>query len=79
MIRQLKCSFCGRSEQLVKKLVAGPRVFICDECANSVIRIMNDDAGAATPRPERRGLLQRIGRLLGRRGRSEYATGYFGF
>ncbi len=28
----LGCSFCGKSQEEVKKLVAGPTVFICDEC-----------------------------------------------
>src|SRR5699024_105935 len=28
----LKCSFCGKSEKQVKKLIAGPNVYICDEC-----------------------------------------------
>src|SRR5499427_3063716 len=30
--RTLYCSFCGKSEHQVRKLVAGPSVFICDEC-----------------------------------------------
>lgn len=46
--RKLACSFCGRSEAEVAKLVAGPRVYICDRCAAEVMRIMN----AAEPRPE---------------------------
>ena len=29
---QLKCSFCGKSQEQVRKLVAGPGVYICDEC-----------------------------------------------
>ena len=28
----LKCSFCGKSQKQVKKLIAGPGVYICDEC-----------------------------------------------
>ncbi|HAT34501.1 MAG TPA: hypothetical protein DCS82_02185, partial [Rhodospirillaceae bacterium] len=28
----LYCSFCGKSQHEVKKLIAGPTVFICDEC-----------------------------------------------
>jgi ATP-dependent Clp protease ATP-binding subunit ClpX len=28
----LYCSFCGKSQQEVRKLIAGPTVFICDEC-----------------------------------------------
>lgn len=27
-----KCSFCGKSQKQVKKLIAGPGVYICDEC-----------------------------------------------
>ena len=40
MFRKLRCSFCGRDQRDVEKLVAGPRVFICDRCAHEVIRIM---------------------------------------
>ena len=29
---QLLCSFCGKSQRQVKKLIAGPGVYICDEC-----------------------------------------------
>jgi ATP-dependent protease Clp ATPase subunit len=41
----MKCSFCGRSDSEVNKLVAGPRrllgrVFICDRCAVQTIEIM---------------------------------------
>lgn len=32
MTRKLRCSFCGRSEDQVRRLIAGPRVFICDGC-----------------------------------------------
>jgi ATP-dependent Clp protease ATP-binding subunit ClpX len=28
----LKCSFCGKSQKQVKRLIAGPGVYICDEC-----------------------------------------------
>ena len=28
----LQCSFCGKSQKEVKKLIAGPTVYICDEC-----------------------------------------------
>ena len=28
----LKCSFCGKTQRHVKKLIAGPGVYICDEC-----------------------------------------------
>ena len=37
----LKCSFCGKSQNDVRKLIAGPTVYICDECielCNDIIR-----------------------------------------
>ena len=34
----LSCSFCGKSQKEVKKLIAGPTVYICDEC----IALCND-------------------------------------
>ena len=30
--RSVKCSFCGKSQENVKKIIAGPGVYICDEC-----------------------------------------------
>jgi ATP-dependent Clp protease ATP-binding subunit ClpX len=30
--KTLYCSFCGKSQHEVKKLIAGPSVFVCDEC-----------------------------------------------
>ena len=42
--RKLACSFCGKSEAEVAKLVAGPRrVFICDQCVAAARRLMEDD------------------------------------
>ena len=38
---QLLCSFCGKSQRQVKKLIAGPGVYICDECidlCNEIIK-----------------------------------------
>ena len=32
--RNVKCSFCGKPQEVVKKIIAGPGVFICDECVN---------------------------------------------
>jgi len=48
-LRQLKCSFCYKKESQVRKLVAGPRVYICDECCAIANRIMSDSAGEALP------------------------------
>ena len=43
----LYCSFCGKSQHEVRKLIAGPSVFICDECVelcNDIIREELEDA-----------------------------------
>jgi len=46
MSRVLRCSFCGKSEHQVAKLVAGPRVYICDACIHAAKAIIDahDDA-----------------------------------
>ncbi|MGH2813340.1 MAG: ClpX C4-type zinc finger protein, partial [Actinomycetota bacterium] len=40
----LKCSFCGKSQKQVKKLIAGPGVYICDECVDLCNEIIDEDA-----------------------------------
>ena len=40
--RMAKCSFCGKSETAVKRLIAGPGVFICDECVSLCTEILDD-------------------------------------
>jgi ATP-dependent protease Clp ATPase subunit len=40
--KELSCSFCGKNEAKVLKLVAGPRVYICDKCVAIASQIMND-------------------------------------
>ncbi|HLQ73374.1 MAG TPA: ATP-dependent protease ATP-binding subunit ClpX [Bacillota bacterium] len=42
---QLKCSFCGKSQDQVKKLVAGPGVYICDECIELCTEIVEEELG----------------------------------
>ncbi|AIL13209.1 Clp protease ATP-binding protein [Candidatus Paracaedimonas acanthamoebae] len=39
----LHCSFCGKSQHEVKKLIAGPSVFICDECVDLCIEIIREE------------------------------------
>ncbi len=39
----LKCSFCGKSQKQVKKLIAGPGVYICDECIDLCNEIIDDE------------------------------------
>jgi ATP-dependent Clp protease ATP-binding subunit ClpX len=40
---QLKCSFCGKSQSQVRKLVAGPGVYICDECIELCTEIVQEE------------------------------------
>lgn len=40
---QLKCSFCGKSQEQVKKLIAGPGVYICDECIELCNEIIEEE------------------------------------
>ena len=40
---QLRCSFCNKSQREVKKLIAGPTVFICDECVDICLDIIAED------------------------------------
>ena len=54
--RTLHCSFCGKNQHEVRKLIAGPSVFICDECVelcNDIIReeIEDSDAKGQTDLP----------------------------
>ncbi len=39
----LKCSFCGKSQKQVKKLIAGPAVYICDECIELCNEIIEEE------------------------------------
>jgi ATP-dependent Clp protease ATP-binding subunit ClpX len=55
----LYCSFCGKSQHEVRKLIAGPTVFICDECVELCMDIIREETktsglkttdGVPTPR-----------------------------
>ncbi|MEG4799226.1 ATP-dependent protease ATP-binding subunit ClpX [Microcoleus sp. ARI1-B5] len=56
----LKCSFCGKSQEQVRKLIAGPGVYICDECVDLCNEILDEElfdssavpAAAAVPKQE---------------------------
>jgi ATP-dependent Clp protease ATP-binding subunit ClpX len=55
----LKCSFCGKSQEQVRKLIAGPGVYICDECVELCNEILDEElinnstpVSQATPRAE---------------------------
>ncbi len=52
----LRCSFCNKSQRDVKKLIAGPAVYICDECVDICLDIVaedrTDDSRPEEPPPE---------------------------
>jgi len=56
----LKCSFCGKSQKQVRKLIAGPGVYICDECIDLCNEIIDEELASTTevnltdclPKPE---------------------------
>jgi ATP-dependent Clp protease ATP-binding subunit ClpX len=48
----LKCSFCGKSQKQVRKLIAGPGVFICDECIELCNEIVQEELAAAPKQVE---------------------------
>ena len=69
----LYCSFCGKSQHEVRKLIAGPTVFICDECVELCMDIIREEhkthlvkSRDGVPTPE--GDLQGAGRLRDRPG-----------
>jgi ATP-dependent Clp protease ATP-binding subunit ClpX len=43
----LKCTFCGKSQKQVRKLIAGPSVYICDECIDLCNEIIEEELGAS--------------------------------
>ncbi len=43
----LYCSFCGKSQHEVRKLIAGPTVFICDECVELCMDIIREETKSA--------------------------------
>ena len=47
--RRLHCSFCGKSEREVAKLVAGPNVFICDACVAMCVEVLDNGRPAGSP------------------------------
>jgi hypothetical protein len=47
----LQCSFCGKTQREVRKLIAGPTVYICDECISLCNDIIAEESESATPPP----------------------------
>ena len=48
----LYCSFCGKSQHEVRKLIAGPTVFICDECVELCMDIIKEESKSQIPKTE---------------------------
>jgi ATP-dependent protease Clp ATPase subunit len=48
-----KCSFCGRGQSQVQKLIAGPGVYICDQCIDLCSEILDEEAIVGARRPVR--------------------------
>jgi RNA polymerase primary sigma factor len=45
----LQCNFCGKEEALVKKLIAGPGIYICNECVDLCQEILDEEFGDEAP------------------------------
>jgi hypothetical protein len=58
--RNLRCSFCGRSEHEVQKLVAGPSVYICDACVGLAHDIVEGSGAPPSAPAQRPGLATRL-------------------
>lgn len=41
--KNIKCSFCGKTQDTVERIIAGPGVYICDECIKICTNILEDD------------------------------------
>ncbi|MDD2920239.1 ATP-dependent Clp protease ATP-binding subunit ClpX [Rhodoferax sp.] len=54
--KTLYCSFCGKSQHEVKKLIAGPSVFVCDECIELCNEIIRDELPPTTASEEKSSL-----------------------
>jgi ATP-dependent Clp protease ATP-binding subunit ClpX len=71
----LYCSFCGKSQHEVRKLIAGPSVFICDECVelcNDIIReeLEEKAAGARSHLPKPKEILDVLDQYVIGQGRA---------
>ncbi len=52
-MKELRCSFCGKSQREVKKLIAGPSAYICDECIELCNDIISEEVGQEERLPSR--------------------------
>ena len=47
--RELRCSFCGKTQSQVQRMIAGPGVCICNECVDLCQSVLDDDEDAPPP------------------------------
>jgi ATP-dependent Clp protease ATP-binding subunit ClpX len=66
----VKCSFCGKSQKQVKKLIAGPGVYICDECIDLCNEIIDEEFAEGAQGPDRLPIPREIRAFL-----DEYVVG----
>lgn len=76
----LYCSFCGKSQHEVRKLIAGPSVYICDECVDLCNDIIREEIKEVAPHRERSALptpheIRHHGRLCYWSGAGEKSAG----
>jgi len=55
--RYTRCSFCGKGQDQVRKLVAGPGVFICDQCIDLCQEVLEDDNKSAGQKKQKTGFI----------------------
>jgi endopeptidase Clp ATP-binding regulatory subunit (clpX) len=55
--RYTRCSFCGKGQDQVRKLVAGPGVFICDQCIDLCQEVLEDDNRTAGTKKQKTGFI----------------------
>ena len=51
LLKDLNCSFCGKSQAEVVKIIAGPGVYICDQCVDLCHRIIAEELSDGDQRP----------------------------
>ena len=59
-LTQLRCSFCRKRENEISKLVAGPRVYICDRCVAIASQMMESDSDDSQPPKAQAGAWSRL-------------------
>src|SRR5690349_15492748 len=55
--RHTRCSFCGKGQEQVRKLVAGPGVYICDQCIDLCQEVLEEDNRSATQKKAKGGMI----------------------